>query len=111
MLISTIGLKLPNLNHAFCLRGDIHRAGLHLSRQLIKRLPRRGLFALERYRMSRIATLADVRIKLNLNQQLQAELARGALAAALGEDINLFAAMRTVEVAHVLDQSKNIHLH
>ena len=63
----------------------------HVPRELEQRARVRRLIALEHDRLAGIAALADVGIDLNAAQERHAELSRRALAAALGEDVDLVA--------------------
>src|SRR5579862_9538496 len=71
----------------------------------------RRLVAFHHDRMTAIAGLADFGIELDTAEKGNPELLRGALAAALGEDVNLVLAMRADEIAHVLDDAENVDLH
>src|SRR5690349_17661230 len=55
--------------------------------------------------------LADLDVEGKLAQELDAELRRLALRAAVTEDVGLLAAMGAAEEAHVLDDAQDRHVH
>src|SRR5215472_5880070 len=70
----------------------------------------RGLRALgsgESYGQAAIATFADGGDEFDGTEEWDLKLGRGALGAALGEDVDDLMAVRAREVAHVLDDSED----
>src|SRR5208283_5207552 len=76
-----------------------------------QRLGMRRLVAFEHDWLPAVATLANIGIQFDAAEEWHVKLQRGALAAALGEDVNLLMAVRADEVAHVLYDAKDVHLH
>src|SRR5271166_5951715 len=94
---------LLDLDHASA-RGFLYFLGAldDAMGESVQRLGMRRLVSFEYDRLAAVAALADVGIEFDVAQEWNAELRRGALAAALGEDINRLVAVRADEVAHVL---------
>ncbi len=99
--------NLLNLNHV--LRRtfpDFFGPFGHFSSEGVDRFCMRPLFTLKSHGIACIPTFANVRIKFNASQERDTELIRCAFASAFGENVDLVIAMRTHEVAHILDKSQ-----
>src|ERR1700683_4025955 len=77
----------------------------------INALTTRSIFPERGNRFSGIATDANLRINLDFTKKGYAEIFRHVLAFAVAEHIDAAFAMRAVEIAHVLDHTKNLDIH
>ncbi len=80
-------------------------------RKLEDRLGMRRIFALKHDRLSTVPRLPHLRIKFNASQKRHAKLLRHVLRATARKDIDLMVAVRTNEIAHVLDHAHQIDFH
>src|SRR6266700_588820 len=76
--------------------------------KIVERLGMRRRLASQHGRLSAVAALADLRIKLNGAQKRHGKFPRGPLHAAFGKNVDLLMAMWTNKVAHVLHQAQDV---
>src|SRR5579884_374097 len=83
----------------------------NLFRHSIEVLCFRRTLSQQRNRQSTVTSHTDLRIKFDCAQKRNIELLCCALCSAFGENINLLMAMRTREMAHVLNNPKHLDIH
>src|SRR6516162_2628790 len=99
---------LADFDRGTLLRGGFLDAAEGVAGELEKRLSFRGT---ERNRPAGVAAHADLRVKRQFAEKRHLHLFRRAATATRAEHIDPLVAMRAVEVAHVLDDTKDRHLH
>src|SRR6266571_9509453 len=103
---------LLDLNDAFRRAGsDLLNSLSNPPGELEQRLGMRSRFPFQNRRSAFVPRLANFGIELNTAKEIYAELFRRLLRAATREDVNLVMAVRTYEIAHVLDHTGDVHFH
>src|SRR2546426_5272242 len=78
---------------------------------LFRSLCSRDAFAARGNGLAGVAADADARVNLDLAEHGHAEILRRAHPFAVPENVHAFLAMRTAEIAHVLDHAEHLDVH
>ena len=104
--------SLLDLDYAFSGAGlDLAHSRDDVTGEVEQRLGMRRAFALEDRGFAAVTGFTNVWIELDISEEGNAELLRGLLCASAGKDVDLMIAVRTDEVAHVLNHAHKVNFH